>query len=236
MNIILFSEGESFFPSSDSRCQHIRKVLKLKVGDSFSAGIIDGLAGKAVIEKDDEEGISFSFHPEKDLSSLFPLDMIIAQVRPICMKRILRECASLGVGRLLLPVSDLGEKSYLDSSLYRSGEYESILIDGAMQAARTGVTKACLYRCAEDAASSADSDSIKLLLDNAIGAASLSDLDLSSSRVTIAIGPERGWSDAERAMFIEKGFRPVLIGDRILRTETAAVAGAAIALVQMGLI
>jgi len=41
--------------------------------------------------------------------------------------------------------------------------------------------------------------------------------------VALAIGPEGGFSDPEAQRFIAAGFKPVTIGDTILRTETAAL-------------
>ena len=167
--------------------------------------------------------------------SLYPITMIVAQVRPICMKRILREAVSLGVGKLILPISDLGEKSYSSASLYTEGEYKSILLDGAMQSGKTGVSECIVTSNIEEAIKEAG-EGERLLLDNVIGARPLSSLSLENKRVILAIGPERGWSDRERNVFISSGFSPVLIGDRILRTETAAVSGPSIALTRMGLI
>ena len=43
--------------------------------------------------------------------------------------------------------------------------------------------------------------------------------------VRIAVGPEGGWEPAERGALDEAGFRPVALGPRILRAETAALAG-----------
>ena len=48
-------------------------------------------------------------------------------------------------------------------------------------------------------------------------------LDSVSSIVAMAVGPEGGFSDAEVSLFLEKGFKPVTIGDAVLRTETAAL-------------
>ena len=47
--------------------------------------------------------------------------------------------------------------------------------------------------------------------------------------VIIALGPEGGFEDAESAMFLTAGFTPVALTDSILRFETAAVAGVAVA-------
>lgn len=44
-----------------------------------------------------------------------------------------------------------------------------------------------------------------------------------SAGVVAAIGPERGWSDAERSFFISNGFEPLSLGERVLRTEAAAI-------------
>lgn len=45
--------------------------------------------------------------------------------------------------------------------------------------------------------------------------------------VTLAIGPEGGWSPAEEAAAMAAGWRPVSLGPTILRVSTAAVAGSA---------
>ncbi len=235
MNIILIEADETFFESSDERAQHIRKVLKLSKGDTFRCGVINSYEGKAVIIEDNREGITFAFTPLQDTSSLYPLTLIVGQTRPICMRRILREAVSLGVGRIILPITDLGEKSYSSSSLYRDGEYRKILLDGAMQAGATGVSECIIAESTEDAVSAARGD-ILLLLDNVIGAGKLSEMDLKGKSVTLAIGPERGWSGRERELFISSGYIPSLIGNRILRTETAVPAAVSLALSGMKLI
>jgi len=45
--------------------------------------------------------------------------------------------------------------------------------------------------------------------------------------VTLAVGPEGGFSSGELTKFIETGFRPLLMGNTVLRTETAALYGIA---------
>ncbi len=48
------------------------------------------------------------------------------------------------------------------------------------------------------------------------------------TRVRVAVGPEGGWSAADRAQLAAAGFTPFTAGPRILRTETAALLGAAL--------
>lgn len=235
MNIILFKEGEDKLLRGDERFKHIIKVLHLKEKDSFKAGYVNGPQGTATIERMSDEEIDLSFDFKEDKSALYPLTLIIAQVRPICMKRILRESVTLGASRLLLAVSELGEKSYLESSLYKTDEYKEILLDGAMQSGYTAIPETLILPSIDAAIAKADSD-IKILLDNVIGAEPLSSMDLNGKSVALAIGPERGWSDRERKLLLSAGYKPALLGSRILRTETAVSAGSAVALSRMKLL
>jgi 16S rRNA (uracil1498-N3)-methyltransferase len=45
--------------------------------------------------------------------------------------------------------------------------------------------------------------------------------------VALVIGPEGGFSPAEVSRFLKAGFKPFKLGDTVLRTETAALCGAA---------
>lgn len=49
-----------------------------------------------------------------------------------------------------------------------------------------------------------------------------------SGDYALAVGPEGGWSDAERALLVKTGAHPVALGARVLRAETAVFAGLAI--------
>jgi len=48
-------------------------------------------------------------------------------------------------------------------------------------------------------------------------------LDSIPSAVALVIGSEGGFSDNEVSLFLDKGFKPLTIGDTVLRTETAAL-------------
>ena len=45
--------------------------------------------------------------------------------------------------------------------------------------------------------------------------------------IALAVGPEGGFSPGEVSLFLAAGFRPLVMGNTILRTETAALYGAA---------
>lgn len=66
----------------------------------------------------------------------------------------------------------------------------------------------------------------KLILDPA-ASSSLSTVHLDTPAVTMAVGPEGGFSQAEVKQSINCGFMGVTLGPRVLRTESAAIASLA---------
>lgn len=58
-------------------------------------------------------------------------------------------------------------------------------------------------------------------------AVSLHDQEKPQDKVTLLVGAEGGFSEAESASALQCGFVPIRMGARVLRTETAAIAGLA---------
>jgi len=240
MNIVLF-DGDPFFPRGDARFQHIRKVLRMGVGDGFLAGIPNGPEGTATITAMDDDGISFAFAPERPMRPLHPVRVIIGFPRPIQLRRLLRDVASLGSEFVYLTGTDLGEKSYLESSLAEEDAVRECLVDGCVQSGGTAIPGLSMYPSVRETlrAVGGESFSARVLLDVESPVSSLARFDMGSpfpgKPLLLAIGSERGWSASERALFRDAGFTTCSLGHRILRTETAATAALAIALANSGL-
>lgn len=239
MNIILFEQvpQDRFLGCDDFRYAHIRDVLHLQAGDSFFMGEVNGPSGMATITAMDEHGLEFLWQAEHPHVPLYPVGLLVGHVRPICMKRILREAVSLGVESIMVSGTDTSEKSYRDAKLWSTGEYEKYLFDGAMQAASTGMSSIQFIDHVSDVAGLLGGYDVKIVLDNVTGGQpSLSSYHHEGHRVLLAVGPERGWSDSERSWFAAHGFECRTLGRRVLRTETACSAGVAVLLSRMGLL
>lgn len=255
MNICLFSkeEVESGFnlKIKDDRANHILKILHKKEGDSFVAGVIDGMAGIATIQKIDQEFIYCSFKETSSGKPLNPLKMIIGFPRPIQLKRLLRDVAALGVCEVHLTGTELGEKSYMQSTLVEKGNAYKMLLDGTVQAGSTNVPKLFLHKTLKECIAeikSENAENVLLALDNVNPKISLkkslgefgcnfeygSQDSNCEKTVVAAIGSERGWTDKERTLLEENGFIRCGMGERIMRTETAATVSASIILAQLG--
>lgn len=276
MNICLFTNEEINKPldARDERAIHLNRVLHKKEGDTFSAGIIGGQAGTATITKavevpnpktgKNDVQYEFSFKGESDGKPLFPLIMIIGFPRPIQLKRLLRDVAALGVCEVHLTGTELGEKSYMQSTLVERGAAYQMLLDGTVQAASTHVPELFLHSTLKECLDSiegrnqnagdnqaagsdqqADADKhcgklTKLALDNIRPVKSLqacmdgAEKPEGTSKIVAAIGSERGWTDKERDLLSDSGFTLCSMGKRVMRTETAATVSASIILSNLG--
>ena len=241
MNICLFTPEEINKPLSkkDPRGTHIISILHKTEGCKFFCGIINGSSGEATISKIDEENIYFTFEPTGDGKTLYPLKMIIGFPRPIQLKRLLRDMASLGVEEVHLCATELGEKSYLSSDLATTDAGTQMLTDGTVQAASTHVPQLFIHKSLKECLQSFDkTEYTKIALDNIDAKCSLSSYlnQNNAQKVIAAIGSERGWSGNERKLLEQNGFTRTSMGKRVLRTETAATVSASIILDSFGVL
>mgnify|MGYP000859130803 FL=1 len=275
MNIVLFSDDDCAAPDcindgcvfhkhdksinncfvfykNDERYLHIKKVLHLKEGDVFKAGIINGKIGEAQISHLSEEKILFSFCPNKPDKGIAdngadkvetrplplpPIKIILGFPRPIQLRRILRDAASLGFAEIVLCGTELGERSYLKSNLSSPEEIKKYLLDGISQAGQTMLPEFSFCNSVKEALKNLKTASFKgskVLLD--IGHfPSLSTFKMKKGEeLTIAIGSERGWTQNEREAFFSEGFISYSMGKRILRTETALTSALSVLLANNG--
>ena len=244
MNIVLFKENEisQRLSLKDLRGEHIKKILHKKAGETFEAGIINVSEGECRILEITDKDIVFEYKALRPVAPLYRLKLVIGFPRPIQLRRLLRDVVSLGVSEIHLTGTELGEKSYLKSTLLERGAAEAALIDGACQAKSAALPALYMHqnlaRCFDELFKDVPAENNELvLLDNIKPELRLSDAvpqrSFEGKTVIAAIGSERGWTDKERDKFKEKGFKFYSLGSRVLRTETAATTAVSLTLAAM---
>jgi len=248
MNLILFEAHElgKALPKRDDRTIHLLKVLHKKEGDDFDAGILEVGLGKGRIEKTNMDGsLGFSLDIHTPPPQRLPIRIAVGFPRPIQIRRLFRDLSSLGVEAIDLVGTDLGEKSYRDTKLLDDGGARMALVEGAVQSRDVTIpalhTYASLDQWLGERGWENDeiSESLLVAADNIRPTGSMSQItvpwkDGERGRMVLAVGSERGWSDRERDLFESSGFLRLSLGSRALRTETACVAAAVLALEKIG--
>jgi 16S rRNA (uracil1498-N3)-methyltransferase len=238
VNIILLEEHElgRNLSRRDERTVHLVKALHKKAGDVFEAGILGGMKGTGKIEKINFDGSIFiSVNANEPPPPRLPLRVAAGFVRPIQIRRLLRDLSNIGVTAVDLVGTELGEKSYRDTKLLEDGGARAALIEGAVQARDTCIPELAVYdsldKWLRPSPWKKNNDRHTPLLaamDNVRPEGSIFNVGSTNRSAVLAVGPERGWSDRERELFEQAGFLRLSMGNRPLRAETACAVAAAL--------
>lgn len=233
MNLILLHPREltdQHATLTGRRAEHIRKILRSKIGDSVRVGMLGGLLGTGRIREMDGESIVLQVHLTTEPPAAPPTDLILAVPRPIMLKRVLAQAVSMGVDRIFLINANRVEKSFFNSTLIQNNAFAEPLLLGLEQAIDTRPPEISVHPrfrpFVEDFLPELLADCRIRLLAHPEGDQSIAQAagGLFDQRVVIAIGPEGGWVDFEVQRFKEQGFAPFSLGARILRVDTAVPA------------
>lgn len=232
MNLILIQADElelGHVRLADHRADHLRKVLKAKPGDTVRVGVIGGLMGSGRIRAISRDEAVIEVMVNTLPPAKLGLHLILALPRPIMVKRILAQAATLGVNHLYLINAQRVEKSFFGASPVKDGTFSSFLLKGLEQAIDTIMPTVSVHPrfrpFIEDVLPGLTAG--RRLIAHPQGAAGLAGLassPLGTGPTLLAIGPEGGWLDFEVTKFMESGFEPFSLGPRILRVNTAVPA------------
>lgn len=223
MNLILFKETEltGTLSLADERARHIKKIIGAAPGDTLDIGILGGKKGKALIKEINEDVILFDYELTKSPPPLYPVTLIIGTPRPPVAQRLLKDLTTGGVKRIFMINTDLGEKSYLNSNLWKNDKFYSYLEQGASQAESTLIPEVRRFYSLKKAMEAVTWEADKLALDNISPDFPFSGYLAKAEETVVAIGAERGWTDRERELMREADYRVCSLGERVIRTETA---------------
>jgi len=159
---------------------------------------------------------------DRDPPSPLPLTLILALPRPKVLNRVIAGATSLGIKRIILINAWRVEKSYWSSPRLTPENLRMQSILGLEQARDTVLpsieTRRLFRPFVEDELPSIAFGTRALIAHpNAMKECPRN----LREPITLVIGPEGGFIDAEIASLERIGFTPVSIGERILRVETA---------------
>jgi len=238
VNLILFDPAELTrpLPADDPRARHLREVLRRGPQETFDCGLINGPRGRARLEREDATGLFLSFTWGEVPPPLPAITLLIGLPRPQTARKILQECATLGVASLCFFTTEKGERSYASSQLWARHEARRHLLVGVAQAFCTHVPTCTVVDSLATALASVDSCSTRVALDNYEATAALTQFPGGPLPAVLAIGAERGWSPAERDQLRASGCSLAHLGPRVLRSETACAVGLSLLKARLGLI
>jgi len=218
---------------------HLARVLRAEPGQLYE--LSDGqTVCLARVERIGRERVEFAVvEPLPSRAPRLNPTLLMAVVKFDRFEWALEKATELGASAIVPLAAARSEKALLAAAPKRAARWEKILLEAAQQARCLRPPALRTLTRPRDAFPAEDS-SIRILLSEQAGAPSLkSVLDektrgpavspQSPVRLALAIGPEGGWTEEELAASEAAQFSAAALGENILRTETAVVAGLAAA-------
>lgn len=237
MNLIILEPGEVDADGNASlsgpRAAHLLNVLGVRAGQSLRVGVLEGPRGVGTVGRAGAGCVDLSCEFEGAPPPRPRVDLLLAIPRPKVLRRLWAQLAALGVGRILLTNAERVERPYFDTHVLRPECYRPLLIEGLQQARDTRLPEVSIHRrlkvLIEDELDGLCEAGLRLVADpsgttpvrDAAGEGFAAD---PGSRLLLAVGPEGGWNAFELGLLAGHGFRPVGMGSRVLRTDTACLA------------
>jgi RsmE family RNA methyltransferase len=229
MNVILFEADEIAatvtLDATDRRADHISRVLRAADGDEIRIGEIGGKLGTAIVGIGRDRVVLSDVSLDRVPPPPLPVTLVLALPRPKVLNRVIASVASLGVKQIHLINSWRVDKSYWKSPKLDPENLRRQSLAGLEQGVDTILPEIRLHRLfrpfVEQELDAIAGDSCRLVAHPHEAEESPRAIE---GALTLVVGPEGGFIDAEIASLRAQKFRAVRIGPRVLRVETAVAA------------
>jgi 16S rRNA (uracil1498-N3)-methyltransferase len=226
MNLILLTKNdfiqENIVEIKDSRLKHVLEIHKPALNKELTVGLVNGKTGKGKVIGLEPHSVKLEVTLTGNPSPPIPLVLIAALPRPKTLKKVLQVSTSMGVKKIIFIESWRVDKSYWNSPVLNQKEIEANCILGLEQAKDTVMPEVSFRKRFKPFVE----DELPELIKNRTPLvahpynASPCPAGLKEN-VTLAIGPEGGFTDYEINSFQNLGFKAITLGERILRVEFA---------------
>jgi len=207
---------------------HLGRVLRAQAGQLYE--LSDGeRVWLSRIESVGRDRVQFALVEE--LPAVQPnldITLLVALVKFDAFEWAIEKATELGVTTIVPLAAERSEKALLAAAAKRAERWKKILLEASQQSRRVRVPTLQSLRLLDEAFSG-DSRGARLCLSERAEAPSLKTAlsIVKTLSVTLAIGPEGGWTDRELEIVRQNRFSEVSMGRLILRTETAVIAALA---------
>jgi 16S rRNA (uracil1498-N3)-methyltransferase len=211
---------------------HLARVLRAQPGQVFDV-VANGFLHRAEVTSVSDDEVAFILHEELEADAALPIHLLLAVFKFDHFEWAIEKATELGVARITPILARRTEKHLALAAPKRVDRWRRIALESAKQSRRTDIPELAQPSPLADALAR-ETAPLRILLSEteqslSLAAALNQQLTANNQQLSLAIGPEGGWTSEEMSLFTTHAWTPVTLGPRILRAETAAIAAIAIA-------
>jgi 16S rRNA (uracil1498-N3)-methyltransferase len=213
---------------------HLGRVLRAQRGQEYElsdgASVWLARVAQIALAKSGHSRIDFELIepvavPRPDLT----LKLLLSLIKFDRFEWCLEKATELGAAEVTPLLAARSDRPLTAAAVKRAARWEKILLESAQQSRR--LRPPILHKAIRPSRAFGEStETVKLLLSERPEARPMRERlqETRGNSVALAVGPEGGWTDEEWEAAHAAGFLDVSLGETILRTETAAIAAAAV--------
>jgi 16S rRNA (uracil1498-N3)-methyltransferase len=211
---------------------HLIRVLRARIGQEFDIAAGSIIRRGRIMHITDSR-VEFELGEEVPATAAANLTLLLSVFKFDRMEWAIEKCTELGVSRIVPLIARRTESHLAAAATKRVDRWRKIALQAAEQSRRAVPPEIASPVKVKESVNVASG--LRILLSERETQATLSDLtaNAKSARISLAIGPEGGWTDEELSYFQENGWTSASLGPTILRAETAAIAAAAICISEL---
>ena len=219
---------------------HLARVLRAEPGQVFDV-LAGGFLRRGTVQTVAEHEVVFALGEELEAEAALPVHLLLAIIKFDHYEWGLEKATELGAARITPVIARRTEKHLGLAAAKRVERWRKIVREAAQQSRRSDLPEVDEPLPLKPALALVIASQRVLLAEteqeNTLAAALARhpqagpDTERSQTlgrELALAVGPEGGWAPEEFALFEAQGWEKVTLGPRVLRAETAALAGLAI--------
>lgn len=218
-----YSLGQSFELSPEAG-QHVGVVLRRESGDKITLFSGDNREFEATISSVHKKRVLVTISAIREINRESPRIIHLAQAisKGERMELVMQKAVELGVASIT-PIMTTRSVVKLDKERMEKklAQWQAIVIAACEQSGRNTVPVVHPV-LSLDQYLEKNKDHLKFVL-HPEGAKTWRDYDFTNREISLLIGPEGGFAQEELAQLLSTNFKPLCLGPRVLRTETAAI-------------
>ena len=206
---------------------HLSRVLRAQIGQEFDIATGTGVRIGTITSVSDNR-VEFALRDEQPLTPTSDVTLALSIFKFDRMEWAIEKCTELGVARIVPIVANRTDAHLAAAALKRRDRWQRLALQASEQSRRARPPEIATPAKLKEFIGVAGS---RIVLAESENNTRLRDaLASRPSALTLAIGPEGGWTVDELQQFRDSGWTSASLGDTILRAETAAIVATALAL------
>jgi 16S rRNA (uracil1498-N3)-methyltransferase len=216
-----------------AHAQHLGRVLRARVGQEFDIATGDSVRRGRIVSIADDR-VEFELGAVVPAAAPPKLTILLSIFKFDRVEWAVEKCVELGTSRIIPVVAQRTEAHLAQAAQKRVERWQRIALQASEQSRRASRPEILQPQTLQTAVTAAVGT--RIVLAESEEQMTLKDAlqtSFAAGEITLAFGPEGGWTESEMELFKSTGWIAASLGSNILRTETAVIAAVAITLAEL---